>query len=48
VLLARPAPPPTDIAGWAAAISQLARAAWNSSEQIRQAGTHGLISSFFD
>jgi carboxyl-terminal processing protease len=48
VLLARPAPPPTDIAGWAAAISQLARAAWNSSEQIRQAGTQGLISSFFD
>lgn len=48
VLLARPAPPPADIAAWASAISQMARAAWDSSEQIRDAGTQGLISSFFD
>jgi carboxyl-terminal processing protease len=48
LLFARPAPPPTDIAAWADAASQMARAAWDSSDLIRQAGTQGLISSFFD
>ncbi len=48
VLLSRPAPPPTDIAAWAGAISQMARVSWDASEQIRHAGTQGLISSFFD
>jgi carboxyl-terminal processing protease len=48
VLFARPAPPAADIAAWAGAIGEIARAAWDMSEPVRQGGTQGVISSFFD
>lgn len=48
VLLSRPAPAAGDIAGWSAAIGQMARAAWDGSEPVRRAGTEGIIRSFFD
>jgi len=48
VLFARPAPAEADIAGWSDAIGQMARAAWDTSESVRHAGTPGIIRSFFD
>jgi carboxyl-terminal processing protease len=48
VLLARPAPAADDIGGWAAAIGQLSRVAWDNSDAVRRAGTEGIIRSFFD
>lgn len=48
LLFSRPAPPADDIAAWAGAIGEIARAGWDASEKLREAGTQALISSFFD
>lgn len=48
VLVSRPAPPPDDAAAWADAVAQMVRAAWDSSEAVRRAGTQGVLRSFFD
>jgi carboxyl-terminal processing protease len=48
VLAAIPAPAPDDARGWGAAAAQIAAAAYAASPALRQAGTQGLISSFFD
>jgi carboxyl-terminal processing protease len=48
VLLARPAPRPDDAAGWGEAVAQMARAAWDSSDAVRRAGTGGILRAFFD
>ncbi len=47
IILDRPPPEDTPIA-WGNAIAALSRAAWDSSEAIRHAGTQGMISAFFD
>jgi carboxyl-terminal processing protease len=47
-LLTLPAPAPDDVAGWAKAAAAMASAAYAASPALRQAGTQGLISSFFD
>ncbi|HEY0419324.1 MAG TPA: PDZ domain-containing protein, partial [Acetobacteraceae bacterium] len=46
VLLSRFAP--NDAEGWGEAIGQMVRAAWDGSEPVRQAGTGGIIRTFFD
>jgi len=48
VLVNRPAPPPDDAAAWADAVAQMVRAAWDSSDAVRRAGTQGVLRSFFD
>lgn len=48
VLLAVPAPADADPAAWGDAVGQVVRAAWDASEPMRQAGTSGILSSFFD
>ncbi len=51
LLLVRPLPSPlnaTSPAAWADATAQLSRAAWDSSELVRRAGTVGVLRSFFD
>lgn len=48
VLLSRAAPADDDVAGWAEAAGQLARAGWDASEPVRRAGTAGILRSFFD
>ena len=48
LLIAVPAPPPTDINAWGAAAAQVASAGYAASPALQQAGTQGLISSFFD
>ncbi len=48
VLLKRPAPADDDSAGWGEAVAQIAQAGWEVSDQIRHAGTQGIIRSFFD
>jgi carboxyl-terminal processing protease len=48
LLLAVPAPPPDDAQAWGKAAAQIAAAAFNASPALQQAGTQGLISSFFD
>lgn len=47
VLLAR-APPAEDARAWGEAVAQMARAGWDASDQVRAAGTQGVISSLFD
>ncbi|CAH2599816.1 PDZ domain-containing protein [Rhodovastum atsumiense] len=47
-LLLRPSPPDDDAEGWGEAVAQMVRAAWDRSEAVRQAGTQGIIRSFFD
>jgi carboxyl-terminal processing protease len=42
------APPAGDAAGWGKAAASVAAAAYAASPALRQAGTQGLISSFFD
>ncbi len=48
MLIAVPAPPPTDAVGWGQAAAQIANAGYAASPALQQAGTQGLISSFFD
>jgi carboxyl-terminal processing protease len=48
VLVSRPAPPPEDAAAWGEVVAQMSRAAWDSSEAVRRAGTQGILRSFFD
>ncbi len=48
LLAAIPAPPPTDAQAWGQAAARIAAAAYAASPALRQAGTQGLISSFFD
>jgi carboxyl-terminal processing protease len=48
LLIAVPAPAPDDANGWGKAAAAIAAAAFASSPALQQAGTQGLISSFFD
>ncbi len=48
MLLAVPAPPATDAAAWGQAAAKIAGAAYNASPALQQAGTSGVIESFFD
>ena len=48
LLLAIPAPPPTDAAGWGEAAARIAAAAYAVSPALQQAGTQGVIDNFFD
>jgi len=48
LLLSVPAPPGTDVNAWADAASLIASAAYAASPALQQAGTQGLIESFFD
>ncbi len=48
LLLSLPAPGPDDAAGWGQAAAALANAAYAASPALQEAGTQGLISSFFD
>lgn len=47
-LYTRPAPTSDDIADWATAAAEMAAAAYASSPALREAGTGGIIQSFFD
>jgi carboxyl-terminal processing protease len=44
----RPSPTESDVAGWAGAAAELALAAAAASGPVRNAGTQGVIQSFFD
>lgn len=48
VLLAVPPPAADNSAAWGAAAAQLARVAWDASDQVRRAGTQGVLRNFFD
>ncbi len=48
LLAALPAPAPDDARAWGAAAARIAAAAYAASAPLQQAGTQGLISSFFD
>jgi len=48
LIIAVPAPAANDAAGWGAAAATVAAAAFAASPALQQAGTQGLISSFFD
>jgi carboxyl-terminal processing protease len=48
MVIAVSAPPPNDAAAWGEAAARVASAAFNTSIALQQAGTQGLISSFFD
>ncbi len=48
LLIAVPAPPPADATAWGAAAAQVAGAAYAASPALQQAGTQGIIESFFD
>ncbi len=48
LLIAIPAPPPSDAAAWGKAAAAVAGAAVAASPALRQAGTQGVIESFFD
>ena len=48
MIIAVPAPPATDAQAWGQAAAKVAAAAYAVSPALRQAGTQGLISSFFD
>ncbi len=48
MIVALPAPPPNDAQAWGQAAAKVAAAAYATSEPLQQAGTQGLISSFFD
>ncbi len=48
MILAVPAPAPDDAQGWGQAAAQLASAAYAASPALQQAGTQGVITSFFD
>jgi carboxyl-terminal processing protease len=48
VLFVRPIPAEPDAAAWGEATGQVARAAWDASDLVRQAGTQGILRAFFD
>ncbi len=48
LLIAVPAPPPGDATAWGAAAASVAAAGYAASPALQQAGTQGVISSFFD
>ena len=48
VLLARAPPAADDARGWGEAVAQMARAGWDSSDQVRAAGNQGVLSTLFD
>lgn len=48
MILTVPAPAPNDAKGWGEVAAQVANAAYTASPALRQAGTQGVISSFFD
>ncbi len=48
LLIAVPAPAPADAEAWGLAAAQVAGAAYAASPALRQAGTQGVIESFFD
>jgi carboxyl-terminal processing protease len=48
LLIAVPAPGPNDANAWGAAAAAVATAGYAASPALQQAGTQGLISSFFD
>ncbi len=48
LLIAVPAPAPNDAAGWGEAAAAVAKAAYAASPGLQQAGTQGVINSFFD
>jgi len=48
LLIAAPAPAPDDAKAWGAAAAAVAAAGYAASPALQQAGTQGLISSFFD
>ena len=48
MIIAVPAPPASDAQAWGQAAAQVAAAAYAVSPALQQAGTQGLISSFFD
>jgi len=48
LLIAVPAPADGDGAGWGKAAAEVAEAAYAASPALQQAGTQGVISSFFD
>jgi carboxyl-terminal processing protease len=48
LIIAVPAPAPDDAQGWGNAAARVASAAFTASPALQQAGTQGLISSFFD
>ncbi len=48
LLIGVPAPPPDDVAAWGKAAAAVASAAFAASPALRQAGTQGVIESFFD
>jgi carboxyl-terminal processing protease len=47
-LALRAPPAPDDTEGWGQATAQLVRAAWDTSDAVRRAGTPGVLRSFFD
>jgi carboxyl-terminal processing protease len=47
-LFARPTPAAQDSASWGEAAAQLSATAWATSAAVRQAGTEGVVRSFFD
>lgn len=48
LILSLPAPAPNDATAWGKAAAQVASAAYAVSPALQQAGTQGVISSFFD
>jgi carboxyl-terminal processing protease len=48
LLISLPAPPPGDATSWGQAAAQIANAAFAASPALQEAGTQGLVSSFFD
>ncbi len=48
LLIAVPTPPATDPAAWGKAAAEVAGAAYAASPALQQAGTQGVIESFFD
>jgi carboxyl-terminal processing protease len=48
LLIAVPAPAPADAKAWGAAAAAVAAAGYAASPALQQAGTQGLVSSFFD
>ncbi len=48
LLLAIPAPAPTDAVGWGGAAAKAAAAAYAASPALQEAGTQGIIGNFFD
>jgi carboxyl-terminal processing protease len=48
LLIAVPSPPAGDAKAWGRAAAQVANAAYNASPALQQAGTQGVVESFFD